>query len=249
MRNIEWQDRLGPGEELVWSGAPTPGLRFRLIDIPLSIFGFVFASIGGVAAFSALPWTLLIPHFWIGLYIAFGRYVVERIVRDSTSYAITDQRALIVVTWPMRKTSSIDARSVAGLELTEHRDGTGTIRFMETRERSRWSTSRRRTNWANLTSAAGPAFEYIEHPHQVMELLRPRPAPLPGAPTWAAGSGVAPDPMITAATVGLAGLPARLPPAPPSPPPAPPPPPPSTTASGSDPEPDAPGPFWRPPAR
>lgn len=247
MRTIEWQDRLGQGEQLMWTGRPKPGFRYRWADVPLTCFGLFFAGIGGTIAISAFPWGLLIPHFWVGLYVAFGRFLVERIVRESTEYAITDQRVLIVRAWPTRTTTSVNVPALAGIDLTEHRDGTGTIRFRESKSPSSWRSSGRskQMNWTNLGNPTGPSFDAVEHPHQVMDLLRQHQAPPPPVnPSWPVSYGSAPQAAVDAPFE---------PPAPTPPPVAPPPIQPDPVAaapvpSAGESEPVRHGPFWRPPS-
>lgn len=237
VRTIDWQDRIGRDEQVLWTGAPEPGFRFRLIDIPLSLFGLVFAAIGGSFALASFPFGLLIPHLWVGLYIAFGRFIVERIFRESTGYAVTDRRAMIVRTWPSRRSTDINVHALAGLDLIEHRDGTGTIRFSAAGARGWWDRTRSRqsANWAN-PNRGGPAFEYIKHPHRVLEILRSLQAAPPGTgsasaiaadPPWPVTYGTPPDPFDEAALAEATGA--------------------TMAPEAPTEEPSHHGPFWRPP--
>lgn len=264
MRTIDWSTRLAPGEQLRWSGAPRPGFRFRLIDIPLCAFGTAFAVVGGTIAISVFPFGLLIPHFWIGLYFAFGRFIVDRTIRESSGYAIADGRAVIVRTWPSSKTTTVNLATVVGIEVSDHRDGTGTIVFQRPQGDRAWyrSTGRRRSI-TELGRTEGPAFEYIDHPHEVLALLRQASGtPTPPVPTtWPVTYGRPPEAFNDGAAA-LETLPPPPPPAPipvapaPAPPPVPAPipvaaapaPPPLPAAAPDEPESDPPpGPFWRPP--
>lgn len=256
---IDWEERLGRDERLLWTGAPEPGFKFKLVDVPAVAFGLLFAGIGGMIALENLPFGFLIPHFWVGLYVAFGRFVVDRIVRSSTSYAVTDQRAIVVRTWPTRKTTSLPLALLSKIELTEHRDGSGTIRLHSHQDED----LPKRPPFGSFSPRQGPAFEYVVRPHEVMALLRLPPPPdaaVPRSlddPPWPVTYGTPPAPFDPTGATRFPPPPVTgaLPPAPhtrPVPVEAPPAPVPSRASTATpDPTPAearAHGPFWRPSA-
>jgi hypothetical protein len=159
----DFANQLLPGESIVWRGAPRAGLRFRLLDIPLVLFGLFFTAISLVFVVGFFPFGLLIPHLWVGLYFTFGRFFVERKVRENTTYAITQTRALIVRKWPTRRSSTVNLATVAEISLAEHGDGTGTITFGG----SHWALVQ--LQWGGHRNL--PAFEFIDDAPRVMRLL------------------------------------------------------------------------------
>lgn len=159
-------NQLQPGESILWSGSPRPGLRFTLLDIPLVIFGLFFTGISLLFVTSMFPFGLLLPHFWVGLYFVVGRFFVERKIRQSTSYAVTESRALIQRTWPTRKGSTVNLDAVPEISLAEHADGTGTISFGSN------SSPFSRVSWPGQRS--GPTFDCIDDAPRVMRLLQRR---------------------------------------------------------------------------
>jgi hypothetical protein len=122
-------DQLMPNEEIRWTGAPRPGLRLGLGDVPIMLFGGFFTAIALVIAVNTFPLGVLLPHLWVGLYLVGGRFFVECRMRERTTYAITDLRVIIVRSWPRRKVTAINLDAVAEIGMTEHRDGSGTISF------------------------------------------------------------------------------------------------------------------------
>lgn len=154
---------LSEDESILWQGAPREGFRFTLMDIPLVLFGLFFTGISLVFVSSLFPFGLLLPHFWVGLYFVGGRFFVERKIRQNTSYAVTERRALIRRTWPMKKSSSVNLETVPEISVAEHADGTGTITFGTT-------TPFNRMSWPGQRGA--PAFEFIDDAERVMRFIR-----------------------------------------------------------------------------
>ena len=107
----EIRPELATDENLLWSGRPRQGLTLRASDwfvIPFSLLwgGFALfweATVLGLSvnqqganptsAFMAL---FGLPFVVIGLYLIFGRFLVDAWIRKNTTYALTDQRALVL---------------------------------------------------------------------------------------------------------------------------------------------------------
>jgi hypothetical protein len=153
--------QLDAGESLLWSGQPRKGIVFRGSDIfmiPFSLmwggFAIFFAASvlfhvrdgGGGPGFVGLLFA--IPFVLIGLYMMFGRFIVEAIQRDHTCYGVTDHRVIIVTglvdpqpapdvalvtalvaTLSPRKVKSLDLRTMSDVSMTERSGGSGTITF------------------------------------------------------------------------------------------------------------------------
>ena len=152
---------LEPGESLLWAGQPRKGVRFQSADIFLVPFSLMW---GGFAIFweamvltmshrhtKAIPlffslWG--IPFVLVGLYLIFGRFLVDAFRRSNTYYGLTDRRAIIITGLFDRqpaldlstlaglvmglghaKVSSLDLRTMTDVSMTERGDGSGTITF------------------------------------------------------------------------------------------------------------------------
>ena len=147
-------------------GVPSRSLRFTLVDIPMTMFGLVFTGINAMFLVNTFPIGLLIPHFWLGLYFLFGRFFVDAKIRQSTAYAITDTRVLVVRTWPTNRLHTLTLRSLPEVSLSRHRDGTSTIRIGSV------SRTAAEVSWGRRS---GVAFEFITDADHVMRLLHGQP--------------------------------------------------------------------------
>jgi hypothetical protein len=142
--NNTFQDRLLPGERILWEGKPQTGLLFYARDgllIPFSLTWGGFAifwewsvvSVGDSAkdASNVPDFFVLwgIPFVLIGLYMIFGRFFHDAWVRDRTRYAVTNQRVLILRLPPFSRFTALAIDRLPELSLDEKADGRGTIRF------------------------------------------------------------------------------------------------------------------------
>lgn len=137
--NDDLRRNLLSGEHLLWEGDPYTGLILRPIDVFLIPFSLLW---GGFAVFwnygvwfsikggDDLPFKLFgLPFLVMGIYVTFGRFLVDMSIRRNIRYAVTDRRILIY-----RKSSgtgfkSVDIKRLPSIELNERADGSGTIRF------------------------------------------------------------------------------------------------------------------------
>ncbi len=150
-----------PGESVVWEGKPVEGVRFQAIDIPRTVFGLFFTGISLIFVVSSFPLGLLLPHFWIGLYLVGGHYFFDAKARSHTSYALTQSRAIIVRRWPRYRLRTVNLLTVSEIGLTRSKDGTGTVTF------GGQSFSGARMQFGNH---GPPAFECISEVDEVMRL-------------------------------------------------------------------------------
>ncbi len=130
-------DRLLPGEHVLWSGRPRQGLMLcsqDLMLVPFSLIwgGFVlFVSIGAIqdARNVGLVQFLLAFLLVFGVYLIFGRFLVDAWMRSHLYYAVTDRRVLILRAGPLGKFTSMPIAQLPPIDLTEGRGGRGTIYF------------------------------------------------------------------------------------------------------------------------
>lgn len=129
---------LEAGERVLWSGTPVRGLLLRREDRALLPFGLVwlgfalFIAAGIVGSSSGPPFPFLVVPFAFvafGLYMVIGRFLWDADVRDHTTYAITNRRAIVLRLVPTRRLASMSISLGTEVQTIERRDGSGTIYF------------------------------------------------------------------------------------------------------------------------
>ena len=168
-RSNHWQDFLGPGEKLLWQGAPATGLRITGAGIFLSVFGIFFlgfsvfwvtmaVGIGGSGAGAIFP-IFGLPFVLVGVWLVAGHWFYDAYKRKHARYALTNQRALIARTVFGRRMESypIDQNS----QITLVSGKLDTVNFAQKAYRGK-----------NGTSVVNIGFRYIPDGQEVFELLR-----------------------------------------------------------------------------
>lgn len=96
------QPYLRANEQVLWSGRPDPEVRFAPADVFMVPFGLLwgaftlFFEVSLIANHAPLFFTLSgVPLVAVGLYMVLGRFMVKRHRKLRTTYAVTNQRALI----------------------------------------------------------------------------------------------------------------------------------------------------------
>jgi hypothetical protein len=115
-----------PNERLVWQGQPDPRKIFMPADgFLVPFYGFflamtIFVTIGALST-EAPPFMLALIAIFIvlGAYLLVGRFFVKALRKTRTTYAVTDQRAIIHTPWSTREVRL----STAGIELATSRSG------------------------------------------------------------------------------------------------------------------------------
>lgn len=160
-------------QDLVWTGRPPTGIRFRRADIYLIPFSLMWA---GFAIFweSAVlvghgPWFFRlwgIPFVVIGLYIAVGRFFWDSYRRSKMWYGLTTDSALILIEGSRRSLQRLYLPSVNSIGLDLSADGTGTISFGDVP--MRWFGGQGWESWSG--GPLVPSFEGIPDAQHVYEL-------------------------------------------------------------------------------
>jgi hypothetical protein len=188
--------QLEPGERLLWVGRPRQGFFLRGSDafyIPFSIVWGGFALFWetmvltslvrarGAAGVIGVVFALFgIPFVLVGLHMMFGRFVLDARERGSTYYGVSDRRILIVSGRVSRNLASIELPRLPPLQLTEHRDGTGTITLLDPATRGR--TGPRTWLGGDTRFPAGAAmFERVAEAVDVFRTIREAQAALSNA--------------------------------------------------------------------
>jgi hypothetical protein len=180
--DIDAQQEISPflssGERLLWSGHPGKGIIFRKHDIfliPFSllwggiVFSIFISSWKDPAAQVAPPFYFILPMFAIvGIYMIFGRFIVEWWQRSKTVYGLSDQRAIIVSGLFSRSARSINLKATGEIGFTISGDGTGTITFGDTTLLS----YARMGGLPGMGGSAAPAFEKIDNVKEVYDMVQ-----------------------------------------------------------------------------
>lgn len=179
-----FQPYLLPGERILWTGQPKQGLVLNKSDVLLIPFSLMW---GGFAIFwNVGVWTFPntgagddwfmklwgLPFLAVGLYLIIGRFFYDAWLRRNLYYAVTNQRILVLRRRQYAKLTSRDIQSLPMLELTEHRDGTGTLAFDS--DQFGYSMLGRHRGFGGWAPNAGANTQFfrIENPRRVYELVR-----------------------------------------------------------------------------
>jgi hypothetical protein len=170
------QEQVALGERVLWSGRPAQGIMFRSSDlalIPFSLMwgGFAFFWEYQVVSSEGAPFFFMlwgIPFVGIGLYLIAGRFFFDSIQRAHTFYGVTNQRAIIASGIWSRRVTSLQLRTLPDVSVEEKASGRGSISFGSAFLPG-W-TRGGIAAWPGLQ--AGPAFELIENPKAVFEIIR-----------------------------------------------------------------------------
>lgn len=131
---FELNQHLEPGGKLLWAGIPKQGILKKNSDkfmIPFSLFWGGFALFWEFLAFKMdAPYFFKlwgIPFVLIGLYLIFGRFIYDAILRKNTLYGITKNRIIIKSGIFKISYKTIDIKTLSNFSIVEESDGAGTI--------------------------------------------------------------------------------------------------------------------------
>ncbi len=174
----EVAEALEPGERLLWSGAPSQGLKLRAADmflVPFSLFwgGFALFWELSVLRLPNAPWFAKlwgIPFVLVGLYLLVGRFFVDAKMRENTFYALTGERILIFSGIFRREAKSLTLRNIPEVSVVKGRDASGTISFGSAPPFAGFSGGI--AGWPGSGRMLPPQFEMIEDVAAVATLVR-----------------------------------------------------------------------------
>jgi hypothetical protein len=96
-----------------------------------------------------------------------GRFFHDAAIRKKLFYAVSDQRIMAL---RGSKFTSMDVRRLPRLELSEHRDGTGTIVFESAP--LFWGNTMNGFGWWVPALSTATQFFRIDNPRKVYEIIR-----------------------------------------------------------------------------
>jgi len=174
--------QLDSGERLLWSGQPRGGIRLRRQDallIPFSLLwgGFaIFWEFTALTATSKAPGSVALvfplfglPFVVVGLYLIFGRFIVDAKVRARTFDGVTNERIIIISGLFTQQTKSLQLRTLSDVSLTQRPDGSGTILFGSAPFMGGFFP---RGSWPGAGRYAPPSFDLIDRSKEVYEIIR-----------------------------------------------------------------------------
>ena len=109
-----------------------------------------------------------VPFVLAGLYIVFGRFIVDARARERTFYGVTSERIIIIGGLFSRQTKSLQIRTLSEISLTERNDGSGSIIFGPVHPMAQ----RLPAGWPGAGQYAAPAFDMIDRTKEVYEIIR-----------------------------------------------------------------------------
>jgi hypothetical protein len=132
----KFRDELNPGERIIWSGQPHQGFLLRPADalmIPFTIMwaGFAvfweFSVTTSGAPFFFMLWG--IPFVLVGLYMVFGRFIVDIAQRMATYYALTNERVIIISGLFNQNVKTLKLQKLPEINVSTRSNGKGTVTF------------------------------------------------------------------------------------------------------------------------
>jgi hypothetical protein len=169
-----FKNELSSGENILWSGKPKGGIQLRSSDIFMIPFSLLWGGFAIFWEYSVIThkapfffWLWGIPFVLVGLYIIFGRFIIDAKQRENTYYALTNERIIIVSGLLSRKSKSLNLRTLSEITLTQKNDGSGTITFGSVNPMSTWFGG---GWWPTMYST--PCFEMIENAKKVYDKIR-----------------------------------------------------------------------------
>ena len=166
----ELRQHLDADERLIWTGIPKQGFQLRGSDIFMIPFSLVWGGLAISWEFDALQSNDLlfviwgIPFVLVGLYIIFGRFFYDSVLRKRTVYGITQNR--IIIKYGVLKSSikSLDIRALSDVTINEMPDGSGTIMLGP---ESLMYGMFRGSGWPGTNTKLAPALEMIPEARKV----------------------------------------------------------------------------------
>lgn len=169
------RNELSGNERMVWYGRPKQGIVFRSSDafmIPFSLLwgGFAIvwetsAILGGAPLFFCI---FGVPFVVIGLYIIFGRFIVDAKQRERIYYGVSTERVIIISGLFNKRVKSLNIKTLSDISLTEKSNKFGTITFGPTNFINSWYAGASWPGMGNIT----PSFELIPNAKEVYNQIR-----------------------------------------------------------------------------
>jgi len=166
---------LAPGERIIWQGQPTQGFRLAPQDafaVPFAAFWLFMVSMMLLLAFTGemkevdpLAYVIMPVFLIIGLYMLFGRFVVDRAARRRIHYYLTTERAVIEGGMFRPSRRSVSLAAAPEIRFRGRRSGRGTVQFGSANMFGMMPPS-----WPGASQFLPPAFDDIEDAERIYNL-------------------------------------------------------------------------------
>ena len=177
-------------EKLLWSGQPDPSIIFSKADIflvPFSIlwggFAIVWEFLAMIAVFTQtnhstdkmaiLIFPLFgIPFVLIGLYFMVGRFIVKKLRKQKTFYAVTNKRVLIITKFFGENLQAEYINSLPSINKSIRPNGFGTITFGNASLMDSLYGNTGMEFFISFYSKTSPAFYDIKDANAVYDIVK-----------------------------------------------------------------------------
>jgi hypothetical protein len=161
-----WEGILDPNETILWQGRPDGSFELAPSMIFTGLFGLAFASFAlfwmiGASMAGGIFWMFGLIHFSVGIGLVLGTIFGPSFVRRRSWYTLTDRRAFIARTLPM-KGRSIKSYPITPNTMIEFKDGTLPSTF--------FASEIKRSGKGTKVVETG--FERIEDARALLQMIR-----------------------------------------------------------------------------
>jgi hypothetical protein len=177
------KDPLAPGEEILWTGRPYGGFYLDPRCIFPAMFGVFFLIFALLAMARILADPKPMPMdgfvfltFWfvgvgsVSIYFVFGRFWLDARRRQRIHYTLTNQRVIICSGLIVPKKTVVDLASINNLSWESALHGRGHVLFAPRSEAiAAWFHPGFNPWYLGL---GVPAFELVDEPERLFELVR-----------------------------------------------------------------------------
>ena len=183
MNNEVPQDPLAPGEEILWTGRPYGGFYLDPRSIFPAMFGifFLFAALFVIGRMLTDPNPMPVDGFvflifWlvgvgsISTYFIFGRFWLDAYRRRRISYTLTNQRIIIRSGLIVPKKTVLDLASINNLSWESDLHGRGHVVLAPRSDAIAAWFHPGFNPW--FLGLGIPAFELVDEPQRLFELVR-----------------------------------------------------------------------------
>jgi len=138
------KQQLESDEKLIWCGKPAQGILFYPVDIFMIPFSLLWGGIALIWEYFAIILIIKkpevnhlffpvfgIPFAFVGLYMLFGRYIIDKKQRENIQYGISNKRIFIIRGKKKQSIVRLNLNRLKSINIKERKDGRGTIIFGE----------------------------------------------------------------------------------------------------------------------
>ncbi len=132
-----FRDELLADEKILWAGQPETKFILKGEDVILSLFGLFctgfmslfFLDDDFITSGDLFEISISIVFMLVGLYLLFGRIIIDNYEKKRTFYAVTNQRVLIITNIHKKNVQAQLINQIPVLIKYVHKDRIGTIQF------------------------------------------------------------------------------------------------------------------------